>query len=305
MLEAIRTTSLDRSLDRVVLRSRGKVRDIYRVGGHLLLVTTDRVSAFDVVLPQGIPDKGRVLNGLSVFWLGHTSHIVPNHLVTAEADEYPASLAPAREVLEGRSMLVRELEPVPFECVMRGFLYGSGWREYQRDGGVCGIALPSGMQLAERFPEPLFTPATKAVEGHDINVSEEYMANAIGSEMTTRLHEVSRRIYEEGVAWAAERGIIIADTKFEFGLDEDGGLHLIDEVLTPDSSRFWPAEDYAPGRSQASFDKQYVRDYLDTLDWNKEPPPPDLPPKVVRGTTDRYRSIYRQITGSVLPPLGG
>ena len=301
MASTIRSTSLDRSLDGVILRSRGKVRDIYEVEeDRLLLVTTDRVSAFDVVLPQGIPDKGRVLNSLSVFWLQHTAPIVPNHLVTAEVDEYPAAFAPARSVLEGRSMLVRKLRPVLFECVMRGYLYGSGWREYQRTGGVCGIRLPAGMELAERFPEALFTPATKAVEGHDINVSEEYMANAIGSEMTTQLHEVSRRIYEEGVAWAAERGIIIADTKFEFGLDEDGALHLIDEVLTPDSSRFWPAAEYSPGRLQASFDKQYVRDYLDTLDWNKEPPPPDLPDRVVRGTTERYRSIYRQITG---PPL--
>ncbi len=304
MSQVIRRTSVHEACAGVSLRSRGKVRDIYEVGGHLLLVTTDRVSAFDVVLPQGIPDKGRVLNGLSVFWLGHTEPIIPNHLVSASVDEYPAALAPARDALAGRSMLVRRLKPVPFECVMRGYLYGSGWREYQRDGAVCGISLPAGMQKAERFPEPLFTPATKAETGHDENVSEEFMANAIGAGLTRRLHDASRRIFAEGVAWAAERGIIIADTKFEFGLDDEGTLYLIDEVLTPDSSRFWPAEDYAPGRNQASFDKQYVRDYLSTLDWNREPPPPDLPGRVVAGTTERYRSIYRQITGAALPDAG-
>ncbi len=299
MSQAIRHTDLEGA----TLLNRGKVRDIYEVEGNLLLVTTDRVSAFDVVLPEGIPDKGRVLNSISGFWLRKTAGIVSNHLISDDVGEYPDALAPGKAVLEGRSMLVRKLSPVPFECVMRGFLYGSGWREYQREGGVCGIELPKGMQLAERFPESLFTPATKATEGHDINVSEEYMANELGRELTERLHRVSRDIYESGVEWAAERGIIIADTKFEFGLDEDGELHLIDEVLTPDSSRFWPADDYAPGRLQASFDKQYVRDYLDTLDWNKEPPPPHLPDRVVRGTTERYLSIYERLTGSPLPAL--
>ena len=299
MPQAIRHTHLDGA----TLLNRGKVRDIYAVEDNLLLVTTDRVSAFDVVLPEGIPAKGRVLNSISGFWLRKTSGIVENHLIADDVSQYPDALASAKSVLEGRSMLVRKLRPVPFECVFRGFLYGSGWREYKKTGGVCGIALPKGMQLAERFPESLFTPATKATEGHDINVSEEYMANELGRDLTERLHRVSREIYESGVEWAAERGIIIADTKFEFGLDEDGELYLIDEVLTPDSSRFWPADDYAPGRLQASFDKQYVRDYLDTLDWNKEPPPPHLPDEVVQGTTERYLAIYERLTGSPLPPL--
>ena len=297
MPEAVLTTSLEG----VALRSRGKVRDIYAVGDQLLLVTTDRVSAFDVVLPEGIPEKGRVLNSLSAWWLRRTEHIVPNHLVTDDVDEYPDVLAPAKGMLDGRSMLVRRLNPIPFECVMRGFLYGSGWKEYGREGSVCGISLPSGMQLAERFPEPLFTPATKAEDGHDENVSEDFMANALGRELTTRLHEISREIYASGVEWAAERGIIIADTKFEFGHDDDGKLYVIDEVLTPDSSRFWPADEYAPGKLQSSFDKQYVRDYLETVDWNKEPPAPHLPDSIVRGTTERFLSAYHQITGSPLP----
>jgi len=297
MAEAVLTTSLEG----VALRSRGKVRDIYAVGDQLLLVTTDRVSAFDVVLPEGIPEKGRVLNSLSAWWLRRTEHIVPNHLVTDDVDEYPGVLAPAKGMLDGRSMLVRRLNPIPFECVMRGFLYGSGWKEYGREGSVCGISLPSGMQLAERFPEPLFTPATKAEDGHDENVSEDFMANALGRELTTRLHVISREIYASGVEWAAERGIIIADTKFEFGHDDDGKLYVIDEVLTPDSSRFWPADEYAPGKLQSSFDKQYVRDYLETVDWNKEPPAPHLPDSIVRGTTERFLSAYRQITGSPLP----
>ena len=297
MAEAVLTTSLEG----VALRSRGKVRDIYAVGDQLLLVTTDRVSAFDVVLPEGIPEKGRVLNSLSAWWLRRTEHIVPNHLVTDDVDEYPDVLAPAKGMLDGRSMLVRRLNPIPFECVMRGFLYGSGWKEYGREGSVCGIALPSGMQLAERFPEPLFTPATKAEDGHDENVSEDFMADALGRELTTRLHEISREIYASGVEWAAERGIIIADTKFEFGHDDDGKLYVIDEVLTPDSSRFWPADEYAPGKLQSSFDKQYVRDYLETVDWNKEPPAPHLPDSIVRGTTERFLGAYRQITGSSLP----
>ena len=297
MAEAVLTTSLEG----VALRSRGKVRDIYAVDDQLLLVTTDRVSAFDVVLPEGIPEKGRVLNSLSAWWLRRTGHIVPNHLVTDDVDEYPEVLAPAKGMLDGRSMLVRRLNPIPFECVMRGFLYGSGWKEYGREGSVCGISLPSGMQLAERFPEPLFTPATKAEDGHDENVSEDFMANALGRELTTRLHAISREIYASGVEWAAARGIIIADTKFEFGHDDDGNLYVIDEVLTPDSSRFWPADEYAPGKLQSSFDKQYVRDYLETVDWNKEPPAPHLPGDIVHGTTERFLSAYRQITGSPLP----
>ena len=301
MPEALLSTSLHTSLAGVSRVSQGKVRDIYRVGDDLLLVTTDRVSAFDVVLPEGIPEKGRVLNSISAWWLARTREIVDNHLLTAEVDEYPAALRPARGLLEGRSMLVKRLTPIPFECVMRGFLYGSGWKEYRQEGSVCGISLPEGMQLADRFPEPLFTPATKAEDGHDENVSESFVADALGAELTARLHRLSREIYESGVAWAKERGIIIADTKFEFGRDDEGRLHLIDEVLTPDSSRFWPADDYAPGRLQASFDKQFVRDYLETLDWDRNPPAPNLPDEVVRGTTERFLGAYRRITGEPLP----
>ena len=301
MAEALLSTSLDTSLSGVRRLSEGKVRDIYQVEDDLLLVTTDRVSAFDVVLPEGIPEKGRVLNSLSAWWLDRTREIVDNHLITAEVEKYPAALRPARGLLEGRSMLVKRLRPIPFECVMRGFLYGSGWKEYRREGSVCGISLPAGMQLAERFPEPLFTPATKAEDGHDENVSEAFVADALGKELTERLHRISREIYETGVAWARERGIIIADTKFEFGRDDEGRVYLIDEVLTPDSSRFWPADDYAPGRLQSSFDKQFVRDYLETLDWDKNPPAPHLPDEVVRGTTERFLGAYRRITGQPLP----
>ena len=301
MPEALLSTSLDTSLSGVRRLSEGKVRDIYQVEDDLLLVTTDRVSAFDVVLPEGIPEKGRVLNSLSAWWLDRTREIVDNHLITAEVEKYPAALRPARGLLEGRSMLVKRLRPIPFECVMRGFLYGSGWKEYRREGSVCGISLPAGMQLAERFPEPLFTPATKAEDGHDENVSEAFVADALGKELTERLHRISREIYETGVAWARERGIIIADTKFEFGHDDEGRVYLIDEVLTPDSSRFWPADDYAPGRLQSSFDKQFVRDYLETLDWDQNPPAPHLPDEVVRGTTERFLGAYRRITGQPLP----
>ena len=301
MPEALLSTSLDTSLSGVRRLSEGKVRDIYQVEDDLLLVTTDRVSAFDVVLPEGIPEKGRVLNSLSAWWLDRTREIVDNHLITAEVEKYPAALRPARGLLEGRSMLVKRLRPIPFECVMRGFLYGSGWKEYRREGSVCGISLPAGMQLAERFPEPLFTPATKAEDGHDENVSEAFVADALGKELTERLHRISREIYETGVAWARERGIIIADTKFEFGRDDEGRVYLIDEVLTPDSSRFWPADDYAPGRLQSSFDKQFVRDYLETLDWDQNPPAPHLPDEVVRGTTERFLGAYRRITGQPLP----
>ena len=301
MAEALLSTSLDTSLSGVRRLSEGKVRDIYQVEDDLLLVTTDRVSAFDVVLPEGIPEKGRVLNSLSAWWLDRTREIVDNHLITAEVEKYPPALRPARGLLEGRSMLVKRLRPIPFECVMRGFLYGSGWKEYRREGSVCGISLPAGMQLAERFPEPLFTPATKAEDGHDENVSEAFVADALGKELTERLHRISREIYETGVAWARERGIIIADTKFEFGRDDEGRVYLIDEVLTPDSSRFWPADDYAPGRLQSSFDKQFVRDYLETLDWDQNPPAPHLPNEVVRGTTERFLGAYRRITGQPLP----
>ncbi len=289
---------IESSLDNRTLRSRGKVRDIYEIGEHLLLVTTDRVSAFDVVLPNGIPGKGSVLNQLSLFWFEKSQALVPNHVVTGEVDAYPAELQPFRDQLARRSMLVKKLEPVPFECVVRGYLYGSGWKEYKKTGSVCGIELPSDMKQADPFDEPLFTPSTKAATGHDINVSEDVMADALGRELTERLKKISLDLYRLGQREAEQRDIIIADTKFEFGREpENGDVYLIDEVLTPDSSRFWPREEYAPGREQPSFDKQFVREYLETLDWDKKPPGPELPREVIDGTRERYLRAYRSLTG--------
>jgi len=289
---------IESSLDETTLRSRGKVRDIYEIGDQLLLVTTDRVSAFDVVLPNGIPDKGSVLNQLSLFWFEKSRGLVPNHVVTGDPNAYPAELQRFRDQLVGRSMLVKKLEPVPFECVVRGYLYGSGWKEYKKTGSVCGIELPPDMQQADPFDEPLFTPSTKAETGHDINVSEDVMADALGSELTEKLKKISLDLYRLGQSVAKQRDIIIADTKFEFGREpENGDVYLIDEVLTPDSSRFWPSEEYAPGREQPSFDKQFVREYLETLDWDKKPPGPELPSEVVDGTRERYLRAYRSLTG--------
>ena len=289
---------LETDLGDIVPRARGKVRDIYEIGSHLLLVATDRISAFDVVLPNGIPDKGKVLNQLSMYWFDKSRDLVDNHVVTSDVDAYPDELAPYREQLALRSMLVTKLEPVPFECVVRGYLYGSGWKEYQQEQSVCGISLPEGMRLADKFDAPLFTPATKATSGHDVNVSETVMADALGEELTARLKDVSLQLYELGRREAADKGIIIADTKFEFGRDpKTAELYLIDEVLTPDSSRFWPRDDYAPGRDQPSFDKQFVREYLETLDWDKLPPGPELPAEVLEGTRERYLYAYRSLTG--------
>ena len=289
---------LETDLGDIVPRARGKVRDIYEIGSHLLLVATDRISAFDVVLPNGIPDKGKVLNQLSMYWFDKSRDLVDNHVVTSDVDTYPDELAPYREQLALRSMLVTKLEPVPFECVVRGYLYGSGWKEYRQEQSVCGISLPEGMRLADKFDAPLFTPATKATSGHDVNVSETVMADALGEELTARLKDVSLRLYELGRREAADKGIIIADTKFEFGRDpKTAELYLIDEVLTPDSSRFWPRDDYAPGRDQPSFDKQFVREYLETLDWDKLPPGPELPAEVIEGTRERYLYAYRSLTG--------
>jgi phosphoribosylaminoimidazole-succinocarboxamide synthase len=289
---------IDTRIEGFPLKSKGKVRDIYEVDGKLLIVTTDRISAFDVVLPNGIPDKGKVLNLLSLYWFGKTREIVPNHLIASKVDDYPRELHAYRDRLELRSVLVKKLEPIPFECVVRGYLYGSGWKEYQKTGSVCGISLPKGMQLADKFEEALFTPATKAVSGHDENVSEKFMADRLGTELATRLRDVSLSLYALGRIDAETKGIIIADTKFEFGLDpESGELYLIDEVLTPDSSRFWPRESYQPGRDQPSFDKQFVREFLEKLQWNKTPPAPKLPPDVVAGTRERYIQAYRLLTG--------
>jgi phosphoribosylaminoimidazole-succinocarboxamide synthase len=286
---------------------RGKVRDIYEVDEEqLLIVATDRISAFDCILPNEIPRKGEVLTQISDFWFGRTAGLVSNHLISAQVDRFPVTLRErlteeSRRRLAGRSMLVRRAEVIPFECVVRGYLAGSGWKEYQQTGMVGGHELPSGLVESSRLPHPIFTPATKAETGHDINVSIATMAASLGEELTRRLERISLAIYHDAVAHAASRGIIIADTKFEFGLRQ-GEIVLIDEVLTPDSSRFWPADQYRPGRPQPSFDKQFVRDYLETLDWDKQPPAPALPEAVVAATSAKYQEAYRLITGHDLPP---
>jgi phosphoribosylaminoimidazole-succinocarboxamide synthase len=282
------------------LFGRGKVRDTYDLGDHLLMVATDRLSAFDAILPNGIPDKGRVLTLLSAFWFGRTGEIVPNHLITIETADLPESLSASAEMLAGRFMLVRKAQRLDFECVVRGYLAGSGWLDYQRTGAVCGVKLPVGMRQADELPEPIFTPATKAETGHDINISLEEMKNSVGEDLGQAIADVSLAIYRAAATYALDRGIIIADTKMEFGLF-DGQLILIDELLTPDSSRFWAVGEYAPGGSPPSFDKQYVRDWLERSGWNKLPPAPALPDEVVTGTTNRYREAYEWLTGETLP----
>jgi phosphoribosylaminoimidazole-succinocarboxamide synthase len=277
--------------------NRGKVRDLYEVGGNLLLVATDRLSAFDVVLPTPIPDKGRVLTQLSLFWFHLLRDVIPNHVITAT--DFPAELAQYRDQLEGRAMLCRTTQPLPIECVVRGYLVGSGWKDYRATGKVCGIALPAGLRESDRLPEPIFTPSTKATTGHDENISFEEAASRIGKELAEKVRAVSLEIYKRAVAYAEPRGIILADTKFEFGLIGDQ-LIWIDEALTPDSSRFWPADGYQPGRAQPSYDKQFVRDYLERIEWNKQPPGPELPLDVVAATRDKYREAYRQLTGHEL-----
>jgi phosphoribosylaminoimidazole-succinocarboxamide synthase len=281
----------------VKLLTRGKVRDIYDFGDRLVLVATDRLSAFDVVLPTPIPDKGPVLNQLSLFWFEKLSDVVANHVISGT--EFPKELDPYREQVGGRSMFVRRTNPIRMECVVRGYLAGSGWKEYQKSSSVCGISLPPGLVESARLPEPIFTPATKAETGHDENISFQEMARRIGSDRAEQLREVSLELYRRAAEYAEERGILIADTKFEFGV-LDGELIWIDEALTPDSSRFWPADSYAPGGSQPSFDKQFVRDYLERIQWPKQPPGPELPPDVVAATQAKYREVYRRLTGSEL-----
>lgn len=271
---------------------RGKVRDVYALGDHLLLVATDRISAFDCVMPQGIPDKGRILTQVANFWFGATADIIPNHLVATEVAAYPEELQPFAAQLAGRSILVHRTNPLPVECVVRGFLAGSGLKEYQADGTVCGIKLPSGLRLADRLPEPIFTPASKEDKGHDINISFERMCEIVGTELGARLRAISLALYARGVALAAQRGILLADTKFEFGLLPDGNLLVIDEVLTPDSSRYWLADSWAPGQNPPSLDKQFLRDYLEGLEsWNKQPPAPNLPPSIIQGIRSRYLDL--------------
>jgi phosphoribosylaminoimidazole-succinocarboxamide synthase len=290
---------LETSLTGIERFSQGKVRDVYRLGDQLLIVATDRLSAFDSVLPTGIPDKGRVLNQISIFWFDLLRDVTATHFLTADVDAYPPELRPFRAQLEGRSMLVKRAEMVPIESVARGYLAGSGWKEYRAEGTVCGIPLPKGLQESSKLPEPIFTPSTKAQSGHDENISFERVASIVGADTARQLRDLTLAIYTRAASYAETRGIIIADTKFEFGFI-DGKLVLGDEVLTPDSSRFWPRSDYAPGRAQDSYDKQYVRDYLESIHWNKQPPAPALPPEVAYKTSEKYREAYRLLTGKEL-----
>ena len=282
---------------------RGKVRDLYEVGDDLLIVATDRISAFDYVLGSGLPDKGKVLNQLSAFWFDRMADIVPHHVIATDPDAYPDVLRAHADVLRGRSMLVRRTRPLAIECVVRGYLSGSGWKEYQRNGRVCGIALPDGLRESDRLPEPIFTPSTKAESGHDVNITEAEAGAIVGAERIAALRDLSIAVYRRGAEHAESCGIIVADTKFEFGVVDGASgeqLILIDEVLTPDSSRFWPADQYRPGGGQPSYDKQYVRDYLETIGWNKQPPAPALPDDVVARTREKYVEAFGRLTGRPL-----
>jgi phosphoribosylaminoimidazole-succinocarboxamide synthase len=295
---------IESALSGVPRLRQGKVRDLYAVDDDVLIVATDRISAFDYVLGSGIPDKGRVLTQLSAFWFARTTGIVANHVIATAVGAYPATLARHAPVLEGRSMLVRRTTPLPIECVARGYLSGSGWKDYQASGAVCGVTLPAGLVESDRLPAPLFTPATKAESGHDENISEAAAAAVVGADLLARLKALTLTLYAFGVDHAARCGIILADTKFEFGLTDEGDLLLIDEMMTPDSSRYWPADRYAPGGPQPSFDKQYVRDYLESIHWNKQPPVPALPPAVVARTREKYLDAYRRLTGAELKTAG-
>ncbi|MFH0810279.1 MAG: phosphoribosylaminoimidazolesuccinocarboxamide synthase [Pseudomonadota bacterium] len=293
-------TLLESNLPGVKLLGRGKVRDLYEVEGGLLVVTTDRISAFDVVMSAGIPDKGAVLTALSLFWFKElTGPQLPSQVISANVDDYPEPLRAFRDQLEGRSMLVKKTQPLPVECVVRGYLAGSGWAEYRQAGTICGIKLPGGLTESQQLPMPLFTPSTKAEQGsHDRNISYGECEDLLGDNNAYAVRELSLALYRAGAEYAWERGIIIADTKFEFGLIADDRLILIDEVLTPDSSRFWPRDDYEPGRPQKSFDKQYLRDWLDASGWNRQPPPPQLPEEVIRNTREKYLEALRRLGAS-------
>ena len=294
-----KTIILETDLAGVARHGRGKVRDVYRVDNELLIVATDRISAFDYILPTGIPDKGRVLTQLSIFWFDFLKDLTPTHFLTADVDQYPEPLRRYADQLEGRSMLVKRAEMVEIECVARGYLSGSGWKEYREHGTVCGIRLSAGLRESDRLPEPIFTPATKAQTGHDENISYERMCGIVGEELGRRLRDLTLEIYQRAARHAETKGIIIADTKFEFGFVGDE-LVLGDEVLTPDSSRFWPADTYKPGGAQFSYDKQFVRDYLESIGWNKQPPAPTLPEDVAAKTSEKYRQAYSALTGREL-----
>jgi len=297
------TALFESSVPGVTALNRGKVRDMYDLGEHLLMVATDRISAHDVVLASAIPDKGKVLTQLSAFWFNDTRTIIPNHMVSTDPATYPEPFRSQSEILRGRSMLVIKTEPIRIECVARGYLSGSGWKEYRETGQVCGVELPSGLKESERLPQPIFTPATKADTGHDINISEADAADLIGPDLVANLRDFTLSLYAHGANRAAEKGIIVADTKFEFGLVSENGANsilLIDEILTPDSSRFWPQAEFIPGGTQPSFDKQYVRDYLDQAAWNRSPPAPSLPETVIDNTRKKYLEAFRLLTGQEL-----
>jgi phosphoribosylaminoimidazole-succinocarboxamide synthase len=295
---------LETTLDGLTLHRRGKVRDVYEAGDGLLIVATDRISAFDYVLGSGIPDKGKVLTQLSAFWFERMGDLVPHHVIATDVADFPPSLQPHAATLRGRSMLCRRTRPLPIECVARGYLSGSGWKEYQQTGMVCGVKLPGGLKESDRLPEPIFTPATKAETGHDINISEDEAAKIIGRPLVDRVKALTLEIFRRGCAHAESKGIIIADTKFEFGLVGGGNpatdVVLIDEVLTPDSSRFWPKDQYTPGGAVPSYDKQFVRDYLEEIKWNKQPPVPSLPEAVVARTREKYIEAFRRLSGREL-----
>jgi phosphoribosylaminoimidazole-succinocarboxamide synthase len=291
---------LQTDLDGLTLVRRGKVRDLYACGDGLVMVATDRISAFDYVLGSGIPDKGRVLTQLSKFWFDRTTPIIANHVRSMDPADYPDEARRHAPLLAGRSMFVRRTTPLPIECVARGYVSGSGWKDYKARGGICGIPLPPGLVESDRLPAPLFTPATKADSGHDLNISEAEAASLVGPELLDRLKRLTLALYQHGVDHAAAHGIILADTKYEFGLTDAGELLLIDEVMTPDSSRYWPKDSYQPGGPQLSFDKQFVRDYLESIRWNKQPPVPSLPDDVVARTRDKYLDAFRRLTGREL-----
>ncbi len=278
----------------------GKVRSLYDLGDKLLFVTSDRISAFDHIFAEGIPHKGSVLNMISVFWFGKTGHLIQNHLITADVEKYPAELKQFKDILKGRSMLVKKTKVLPIECIVRGYLEGSGWKDYQKTGSICGEKLPAGLKQGDKLPTVMFTPSTKADEGHDINISNAEMDKTLGAELGKKVREAAIAVYSFASQEALSKGIIIADTKFEFGLDDKGSLILIDEVLTPDSSRFWDKKEYKPGQAQLSFDKQFLREYLEGLGWNKEPPIPHLPEEIVKKTSEKYLDAYKKITGKAL-----
>lgn len=288
------TTVFETRFSELTLFKRGKVRDIYDLGENLLLVATDRISAYDVIMGEPVPEKGKMLTRISLYWFDIMKSLIPHHVVESDVSQFPENARQYAEELEGRSMLVRKVRPLPIECIVRGYLSGSGWKTYQQDKTVCGIRLPDGLKESDRLPEPIFTPSTKGeMDEHDINISFAETIDMIGRDLAEKVRDISLEVYRKGAEIADSRGIIIADTKFEFGLDENDQLILIDEILTPDSSRFWPRDRYAPGGPQPSFDKQYLRDYLNSVNWDKEPPPPELPPEVIENTRQKYAEAMR------------